>query len=130
GALTLDHDALEYLDPLPVALDHAEVHAHRVARLEARHVAQLTALDVLDRRAHVERWPEAARNGSESGYGVPTPAPRGRAGSADRDPRGRPVGREDLADQVLFRDAPPLARVARRVAVVAHHEVVPRRDRE
>src|SRR5207244_4564760 len=36
----------------------------------------------------------------------------------------RPVDREDLADQVLARHRPPLARVARRTAVVAHHEVV------
>jgi hypothetical protein len=28
------------------------VHAHRVARLEARHVAQLSALEVLDHVAH------------------------------------------------------------------------------
>ena len=55
GALALDHDPLEHLDPLARALDHAEVDAHRVARLEPRHFAQLTALDVLDDRAHVER---------------------------------------------------------------------------
>src|SRR4029079_402901 len=35
GALALDHDPLEDLDPLAVALDHPEVHAHGVARLEA-----------------------------------------------------------------------------------------------
>ena len=54
-ALPLDHDPLEHLDPLAGAFDHAEVHAHRVARLEPRDFAQLTALDVLDDRAHVER---------------------------------------------------------------------------
>src|SRR5262245_30388921 len=55
GPLPLDHDPLEDLDPLAVALDHPEVDAHRVARLEAGHVAQLTALDVLDGRAHREK---------------------------------------------------------------------------
>src|SRR2546426_58765 len=33
-ALTLDAGALEHLDALARALDHAEVHARRVARLE------------------------------------------------------------------------------------------------
>src|SRR5262249_32756943 len=55
GALALDHDALEHLDALPRAFDDLEVHAHGVARLETGHFAQLTALDVLDDRAHVER---------------------------------------------------------------------------
>src|SRR3954452_9309929 len=36
GALALDHDPLEPLDPLAAAFDHVEVHAHRVTRLEAR----------------------------------------------------------------------------------------------
>src|SRR5581483_2718592 len=54
-ALPLDHDPLEHLDALPVALDDLEVHAHRVARLEAGHVAQLAALDVLNDRAHAKR---------------------------------------------------------------------------
>ena len=55
GALALDHDPLEYLDALALALDHLEVHTHGVARLEAGHLAQLRALDVLDDRAHVKR---------------------------------------------------------------------------
>ena len=45
-ALALDHDALEHLDPRPRALDHAEVHLQRVARLELRQVlAQLSLLE-------------------------------------------------------------------------------------
>src|SRR5262249_3510221 len=39
GALALDHDPLEDLDPLAVALDHPEVHADGVPRLEPGHVA-------------------------------------------------------------------------------------------
>src|SRR5579884_3146021 len=55
GALPLDHDPLERLDPLAVALDHLEVDAHGVARLEAGDVAQLAALEILDDRAHRRR---------------------------------------------------------------------------
>src|SRR4029079_6930290 len=51
-ALALDDDALEHLDALAAALDHLEVHAHGVARLELRHVAQLRLLDALDDGAH------------------------------------------------------------------------------
>src|SRR3954452_11414051 len=46
----------------------------------------------------------------------------------DREPLRRPVGRDDLADQLVVRDRAPAPRVARRAAVVAHHEVVARRD--
>src|ERR1051325_2858646 len=63
--LTLDHDPLEDLDALPAALDHSEVHAHGVARLELRNLAQLAALDVLDDRAHGKKGLAAAGNGSE-----------------------------------------------------------------
>jgi len=52
GSLPLEHDSLEDLDAPACALDHLEVDAHRVARLEARHVAQLSALEVLDDVAH------------------------------------------------------------------------------
>src|SRR4029450_13485561 len=45
-----------------------------------------------------------------------------------RDPAGGPVGREDLADQVLPRDEPPAARIAGRGPIVAHHQVVVRWD--
>src|SRR6266516_7622775 len=62
-ALALEHDSLEHLDPLAAALDHAEVHTHRVARLELRDFAQLPALDVLDRGAHGK---EARRRGNGS----------------------------------------------------------------
>ena len=49
GALALDHDALEDLDARARALDHLEVHADGVARLEPRQaLAQLTLLDRLD----------------------------------------------------------------------------------
>src|SRR5665647_1607602 len=40
------------------------------------------------------------------------------------EPVGRPVGHEDLADQVPARDRAPLTRVARCAAVVAHEEVL------
>src|SRR5947209_4695781 len=46
------------------------------------------------------------------------------ANSANRDTAGRPVRREDLADQAFLRHRPPGAGVARGAAVVAHHEVV------
>src|SRR4029079_12696180 len=61
-ALALDHDALEHLDALAIALDDAEMHAHGVARLEARDFAQLTALEFLDRGAHVKRRGRKGRN--------------------------------------------------------------------
>src|SRR3954469_3584724 len=60
GTLPLDHDPLEDLDPLAGPFDHAEMHAHGVARLELRDFAQLTALDVLDDGAHGEEGPKAA----------------------------------------------------------------------
>src|SRR2546423_1640532 len=47
----------------------------------------------------------------------------------NRDPGRRPIGKKDLADQVLAGDGPPDARVARRGAVVAHEEVAVLRDR-
>ena len=52
GALALDDDPLEDLDPLAVPLDDPEMDAHGVARLEPRHFAQLPALEFLDDRAH------------------------------------------------------------------------------
>src|SRR5262249_10885408 len=52
GTLALDHDPLEDLDPLAVALDDLEVNAHGVPRLESRHLTQLGALELLDDRAH------------------------------------------------------------------------------
>src|SRR5581483_4454258 len=64
GALPLDHEALEDLDPLPGPFDHAKVDTHGVAGLEGRNLAQLTALDVLDRRAHGKEGPKAAGNRS------------------------------------------------------------------
>jgi hypothetical protein len=52
GALALDHDPLEHLDAAALALDHLEMDAHGVPRLELGHLAQLFALESLDRRAH------------------------------------------------------------------------------
>src|SRR4051794_36382810 len=53
SALALDHDALEDLDPAALALDHLEVHADGVARLELGQVrAQLALLDGLDEAVH------------------------------------------------------------------------------
>jgi hypothetical protein len=82
-ALALDHDPLEDLDPLPVALDDAEVHTHRVARLEAREVAQLTPLEFLDDRAHGEGPPAGRRMVAEDAAG-------GCAGPRARAPTHRP----------------------------------------
>src|SRR2546423_15559773 len=44
------------------------------------------------------------------------------------DPARRPVGGEDLADQVLAGTEAPAAGVAGRAAVVSHHQVVVLRD--
>ncbi len=114
GALALDADALEDLDPLPVPLDDLEVHAQGVPRLELREVrAQVALLEALDRRVHERGRPR-----------------KGRGMLPERDPVRRPVGHEDLADEVLARHASPDAGVARRGAVVAHHEVLALRDAE
>src|SRR5688500_3938962 len=51
-SLTLDADALEDLDSASLPLDHLEMHAHGVAGLEVRHLAQLTPLDRVDHVAH------------------------------------------------------------------------------
>ena len=56
GALPLDHDPLEDLDAAALPLDHLEVDANGVPRLEAGNVlAQLALLDALDDRAHGKR---------------------------------------------------------------------------
>src|SRR5436190_19399695 len=53
GALALEDDALEDLDPGALALDHLEMDAHGVPRLELRDVRpHLGALDCLDDLAH------------------------------------------------------------------------------
>src|SRR6476646_7014236 len=65
GSLPLEHDPLEDLHPPASALDDLEVHAHGVARLEARHVAQLSALEVLDDVAHGKRAGRPTAKGSE-----------------------------------------------------------------
>src|SRR4051794_9344211 len=58
GALALDDDALEDLHPAALALDHLEVHAHGVSRLEVGDVvAQLLALEDVDGRAHKKGGP-------------------------------------------------------------------------
>ena len=61
-ALPLDHDALEDLEAPPLALDHLEMHAHRVSRLELRNaVTQLRAFEFLDDLAHTKRGRKPAR---------------------------------------------------------------------
>src|SRR5712691_3583056 len=56
GALALDHDPLEHLDALPLALDHLEMYPDRVSRLELRDVVtQLGALESLDHLAQRKR---------------------------------------------------------------------------
>ena len=97
GALPLEDDAFEDLNPLARAFDDAEVHPHRVARLEARDLTQLAALDVLDDGAHGKEGPKAARIV---------------ANSANRDAARRPVRGEHLADQALLRHRSPGPRVA------------------
>src|SRR5262249_24118224 len=68
GALLLEHDPLEDLDALPLALDHLEVDPHRVAGLEPRHLAQLPALELIDEVAHRKEGPRGpTRNGSGNG---------------------------------------------------------------
>src|SRR5262249_19423755 len=53
GALSLDDDPLEDLDAPPLALDHLEVHANGVPRLETRPVAApLLAREGLDDAVH------------------------------------------------------------------------------
>src|SRR6266496_1797290 len=51
-----------------------------------------------------------------------------REDGVERDPVGRPVGGENLADQILARHRSPAARVAGLRAVVAHEEVIALRD--
>src|SRR2546423_435532 len=48
----------------------------------------------------------------------------------NRDPVWRPIGKEHLADQVLARDGPPDAGVARGRPVVAHEEIAALRNRD
>src|SRR5262245_41082932 len=47
---------------------------------------------------------------------------------SEADPQRRPIDEEHLADDVVPRDGPPLARVARCAAVVSHEEVLALRD--
>src|ERR1700734_4022249 len=73
GALPLDDDPLEHLDPLAGAFDDAKVNAYRVAGLEPRNLAELAALDVLDGRTHGKEGPKAAAIVAENG-GCPAAA--------------------------------------------------------
>jgi hypothetical protein len=60
GSLPLDHDPLEHLDAPPLSLDHLEVDANGVARLEpGTTAAQLFLLEILDDAMH--------KNGPASG---------------------------------------------------------------
>jgi len=53
GALALDHDPFEHLNAAALALDHLEVDAHGIARLEPGAIAaQLPLLKVLDDPMH------------------------------------------------------------------------------
>jgi hypothetical protein len=61
-ALPLDHDPLEDLHAPSLSLDHLEVDAHGVARLEPRAIAaQLALFEVLDDPMH--------KNGPQRGRG-------------------------------------------------------------
>jgi hypothetical protein len=52
-ALALDHDPLEHLDAAALSLDHLEVHANGVARLEPGAIAaQLALFEILDDSVH------------------------------------------------------------------------------
>src|SRR5262249_12497396 len=51
-SLALDHDALEDLGALALALDHLEVHLHAVPRLEGGDLANSALLDAVDDRGH------------------------------------------------------------------------------
>ena len=63
GALALDHDPLEHLNTAALALDHLEVDAHGVARLEPGAIAaQLALFEVLDDPMH--------KNGPQRGRGT------------------------------------------------------------
>src|SRR5262249_21738269 len=113
--LPLQDDALEDLDPLARALDDAELHANGVARLATGDLTHLAGLDRLDAGAHGKEGRAAAGMVDETRL-------------ANGHAAWRPVGREDLADQVVFGDRPPGARVARGAPVVVHHEVLPLGD--
>ena len=52
GALALDHDALEDLRAASLSLDHLEVDADAVARLESGDATQLSALNAVDESGH------------------------------------------------------------------------------
>src|SRR5581483_217695 len=64
GALPLEHDPLEHLEAPPLALDHLEVDADGVSRLEPRDGAQLGALEVLDDVAHRKVGRRPTKKGS------------------------------------------------------------------
>ena len=129
-ALALDHDALEDLDPRPRALDHAEVDADGVARLELRQaLAQLALLEGLDDVAHREERPAAGRRAMLAKAALaerqhehaaePERAP------PEADPIRRPVDEEHLADQVARAAPSPHWRESQDCdAVVAHEEVL------
>src|SRR5262249_40737182 len=121
GSLPLQHDPLEHLHAPARTFDDLEMHAHRVARLEARYVAQLGALEVLNDVAHGKRAgrPTAKGSGME----------RDPIRLAEADSVGRPVDEEDDPDQFVAGHRAPGSGVARFSAVVPHHEVAVRRHR-
>src|SRR5205085_9795454 len=103
-SLPLEHDPFEHLDPLPLALDHAEMDADGVTGLEGRDVAQLGTLETLDDLAHRKKARRPTEDASEPALGSTR--------SVERDPAGRPVRGEHLADEILPRHEPPDARGA------------------
>src|SRR6266498_5330032 len=108
STLPLDHDSLEDLEAAPLALDHLEMHAHGVTRLELRNaVAQLRALEFLDDLAHTKRgrWPGGIVAGCSlhlAGRAAPPPTRLHQP-----DPLWRPIDGEDLADDVGPGHGPP-----------------------
>src|SRR5262249_40889085 len=113
-ALPLDADPLEHLHAMPGALDHLEVDAYRIPRLEFRHLAALAVLDVLN---HVHgatssgrgprmlaEPPRPSQIGPAAGPPPPAvPPPQGPAPPvlAGRQPAGPPPATEVLGPGVV-----------------------------
>src|SRR4029079_14839940 len=81
--------------------------------------SMLSMMVLMGKGAAVPRRRSVAEEARTTGW-----TPCGRRRLMQRDAVRRPVGGEDLADQVLARHGAPHPRVARGVPVVPHHEVV------